>query len=61
MRNCGWAWIVVMAVPLMAANANQSITQIAVTPAELTLRSADEGVHVLVTGTTADGEKIDLT
>src|SRR3984893_16762004 len=61
MRNCGWAWLVVMAVPLMAADVNQSITQIAVTPAELTLRSADEGVHVLVTGTTADGEKIDLT
>jgi len=61
MRNCGWTWLVVMAAPLMAANDNQSITQIAVTPAELTLRSSDEGVHVLVTGTTADGEKIDLT
>ena len=61
MRNCGWAWLVVIAVPLMAANDNQSIMQIAVTPAEVTLRSADEGVHVLVTGTTADGEKIDLT
>jgi len=61
MWSCRWGWFVVMAVPLIAVDDNQSITQIAVTPAELTLRSADEGVHVLVTGTTADGEKIDLT
>lgn len=61
MRNCGWVWLVVMAGPLIAADGNQSVTQIVVTPAELTLRSADEGVHVLITGTMADGENIDLT
>jgi hypothetical protein len=44
-----------------ASDGSPNITELSVTPAELTFRSADAGMHVLVTGTTAGGEKIDLT
>ncbi len=63
MRNHRWIWVVGMAAPLMvlAQAAPKDIAGLSVTPAEVTFRSADEGMHVLVTGTTAEGEKIDLT
>lgn len=54
-----WLWL---AVPLIAwPQAKVNLTSISVTPAEITFRSADEALHVLVTGATDDGEKIDLT
>lgn len=43
------------------AAADKQFTQIMVQPAELTLYSSQEGMRVLVTGVTRDGEKIDLT
>ena len=63
MRNQGWIWIAGLASVLVvqAHGAPKDITALSVTPAEVTFRSADEGMHVLVTGTTAEGEKIDLT
>ena len=63
MRNHRWIWIVGMAAPLivLAQTAPKDIAALSVTPAEVTFRSADEGMHVLVTGTTAEGEKIDLS
>jgi hypothetical protein len=57
-------WWIAVAVPLALAaqnNGARSITQLSVAPPEITFRSADETVHVLVTGVTSDGEKIDLT
>jgi hypothetical protein len=63
MRNQGWIWVAGLALLLVvqAQGAPKDITGLSVTPAEVTFRSADEGMHVLVTGTTAEGEKIDLS
>jgi hypothetical protein len=63
MRDTRWVWVALMAAPLVASaqTAPKDITQLSVTPPEVTLRSADEGTHVLVTGTTGDGQRIDLT
>ncbi len=63
MRDRCWVWVALMTAPLVASaqTAPKDITALSVTPAEVTLRSADEGAHVLVTGTTGDGERIDLT
>ena len=63
MRNHRWIWIVGVAAPfiLLAQSAPKDVAGLSVTPAEVTFRSADEGIHVLVTGTTAEGEKIDLS
>jgi hypothetical protein len=63
MRIHRWVWVVVVAGPLIARaqTAPKNITGLSVTPAEVTFRSADASMHVLVTGTTAEGEKIDLT
>jgi hypothetical protein len=63
MRNRYWIWIAGLASLLVvqAQGAPKDITGLSVMPAEVTFRSADEGMHVLVTGTTAEGEKIDLT
>jgi hypothetical protein len=41
--------------------AGQNVTSLSVTPSELTLRSPDDGVRVLVTGTAPDGEIVDLS
>lgn len=59
MRNHPWVWAVLVAAPLGAQTAPKVITGLSITPPEVTLRSADEGMHVLVTGTTAEGETID--
>jgi hypothetical protein len=66
MRKRNWVWFVAVAPPLIAGAQTASIgsaniTELSVIPAELTFRSADAGMHVLVTGTAAGGEKIDLT
>src|SRR5439155_2925563 len=63
MQNHRSIWIVGVAAPLivLAQSAPKDIAGLSVTPAEVTFRSADEGMHVLVTGTTAEGEKIDLS
>ena len=64
MGKCRWIWAAALALPLMAGAqtaAKVGITEISVLPAELTFRSAEESSHVLVTGTTSEGEKIDLT
>ncbi|HKX00490.1 MAG TPA: DUF1549 and DUF1553 domain-containing protein [Bryobacteraceae bacterium] len=61
MRKQVWviAWSMAL-VPLVALGA-ENITGLSVTPSELTFRSSDDGMRVLVTGTTAGGEKLDLT
>jgi hypothetical protein len=58
-----WVWVALLAAPLVAGaqTAPKDITGLSITPPEVTLRSADEGAHVLVTGTTADGERVDMT
>src|SRR5579872_5365133 len=61
MRNRSWAIILTIAAPLLAFGGDPVVTELSVTPTELTFRSPDEGMGVLVMGTTADGEKIDLT
>src|SRR5260370_15046751 len=62
MRNHCWLWLVGVAIALIArGQVPVNITGVAINPAELTFRSADEGIHVLVTGTTTEGEKVDLT
>src|SRR5579859_3951553 len=63
MRNHRWIWVVgvTATVVLLAQAATREITGLSVTPTEITFRSADDGMHVLVTGTTAEGEKIDLS
>jgi hypothetical protein len=66
MRKRNWVWFVAVALPLIAGAQTASIgsaniTELSVIPAELTFRSADAGMHVLVTGTATGGEKIDLT
>jgi hypothetical protein len=63
MRNRYWIWIAGLAAPLivLAQAAPKDITGLSVMPTEVTFRSADDGMHVLVTGTTAEGEKIDLS
>src|SRR5262249_57378128 len=62
MRNYGWSWAVLAALFIVQAQAApKEITGLSVTPSEITFRSADEGLHVLVTGTTAEGEQIDLS
>ncbi len=43
------------------AKESPKIAELSVEPAELTLRAQDEGMRVVVTGTTAAGDKIDLT
>jgi Protein of unknown function (DUF1549)/Protein of unknown function (DUF1553) len=53
--------IVAIGAPLVAFAGAGDITEISVAPAKLSFRSASEGMHVLVTGKTADGEEIDLT
>jgi hypothetical protein len=60
MRNKIWVIVLTMLAsgPVLAG---QNVTTISVTPSELTFRSPDEGVRVLVVGTTADGETIDLS
>ena len=60
MRNKIWV-IVLMTVAGQALGAGQNVASLSVTPSELTFRSPDEGVRVLVTGTTPDGEKVDLS
>ena len=55
-----WSLVVLGAsLPLAAADAE--ITRIEVQPSSLVLLSADQGRHVLVSGLTAAGERIDLT
>jgi len=62
MLNTSWLGTVVMfGAPLAMLAAGGSITELAVSPSKVSFRSADEGMHVLVTGKTADGEEIDLT
>src|SRR5260370_16877572 len=62
MRNHVWILVAGAAAILVVAQAApKDITGLSVTPAEVTFRSADDGMHVLVTGTTAEGEKIDLS
>jgi uncharacterized protein DUF1549/uncharacterized protein DUF1553 len=66
MRKRNWVWFVAVALPFIAGAQTASIgsaniTELSVIPAELTFRSADAGMHVLVTGTASGGEKIDLT
>src|ERR1051326_3824604 len=63
MRNHCWVWIAGATAMLVAQAqaAPKDITGLSVTPAEITFRSADDGMHVLVTGTTAEGEKIDMS
>jgi uncharacterized protein DUF1549/uncharacterized protein DUF1553 len=57
----GMIALIVMAAPTVVRAASPAIVELSVVPAEITFRSADEGMHVLVTGTAAEGEKIDLT
>ena len=62
MRNRVWTiGLITMAAARVVSAADQNVTALAVTPAELVFRSADEGMRVLVMGTTAEGEKIDLS
>src|SRR5260221_2799640 len=62
MRNHVWILVAGAAAILVVAQAApKDITGLSVTPAEITFRSADDGMHVLVTGITAEGEKIDLS
>src|SRR6266478_509506 len=60
MQKTYCVWMVALGLPLMAGE-QVNVTGISLAPAELTFRAADESSHVLVTGTTAEGEKIDLT
>jgi hypothetical protein len=52
--------VLVLAATACSAAAQDAV-MLSVTPSELTFRSADEGLRVLVTGTTGEGEKLDLT
>ena len=62
MRNRIWVIAVIMiAAPCGAFAADQNVTALSVTPAALVFRSPDEGMRVLVMGTTAEGEQIDLS
>ena len=62
MRNRVWTiGLITMAAARVLSAADQNVTALAVTPAELVFRSADEGMRVLVIGTTAEGDKIDLS
>src|SRR6266851_4284767 len=62
MRNQVWILAVGAAAILAGAQAaSRDIAGLSVSPAEVTFRAADDGMHVLVTGTTADGEKIDMS
>jgi hypothetical protein len=56
-----WIGLLVGIVSLPLAAADVEITRIEVQPSSLVLLSADQGRHVLVTGLTAAGERIDLT
>ena len=60
MQKTCWVWMVALSLPLIAAE-QVNVAGISLAPAELTFRSAEESSHVLVTGTTPEGEKIDLT
>ena len=61
MRNTSWASAFVMfGAPLAMLAAGGNITELSVSPSKVSIRSADEGIRVLVTGKTADGEEIDL-
>ena len=44
-----------------SAKQSPKITELLVEPAELILRAQDEGMRVLVTGTTPAGDRLDLT
>jgi len=62
MGNKIWVIVAIAFAAAMAAFAAEAnITGLSVTPTELSFRSPDDGMRVLVTGTTSDGEKIDLT
>jgi hypothetical protein len=62
MRNKPWILATMaIATPLLAWAAEANITELAVTPSELSFRSPSDGMRVLVTGISTDGEKIDLT
>ncbi len=60
MRSRIWIIATIAVATLMAADA-PNVTGISVTPSELSFRSADQGMRVLVSGTAAEGEVIDLT
>jgi hypothetical protein len=53
--------LMVAATSMRVFAAGQNVTSLSVSPSELTFRSPDEGVRVLVTGTAADGEIVDLS
>ncbi len=55
-------WMIVLPTMVCGAlAAGQSVTALSVAPSELTFRSPDEGMRVLVVGTTAEGENVDLS
>src|SRR6266853_661077 len=55
-------WVIVLTTMACGEFAiGQNVTTLSVTPSELTFRSPDEGMRVLIVGTTADGEKVDLS
>src|SRR6267378_2805808 len=69
MRRTSWTWTVALMFMLswtthaaqFSAKESPKITELLVEPAELILRAQNEGMRVVVTGTTAAGDKIDLT
>src|SRR5438128_3639765 len=69
MRRTSWTWVVALMLMMSAgisraqsgAKESPKITELSVEPAELTFRAPEEGMRVLVTGTTAAGDKLDLT
>src|SRR5260370_265781 len=60
MRNKIWV-IVLTTMACGEFATGQNVTTLSVTPSELTFRSPDEGMRVLVVGTKADGENVDLS
>lgn len=60
MRSRIWIIATIAVATLTAADA-PNVTGISVTPSELSFRSADQGMRVLVFGAAADGELVDLT
>jgi hypothetical protein len=55
-------WVIVLTTAACGVlAAGQNVVTLSVTPSELTFRSPDEGMRVLVVGTTADGEIVDLS
>jgi len=61
MRTTILVMIALTSTPISVLASTQSVTTLSVTPSEITFRSANEGIRVLVTGATPDGEKIDLS